>query len=345
MQAFRLRFRTAFACSVLGLGLGGAAAACHAGAPVTGDEPREATEHALTAMPDRFERVLGWGNAEGELRLSPKVAESVSYGPNAVALLPSGEALILDRLAGRVVRVDHENAPRTVAQVAVDTEDLVAGPGGAFVAFSPLHARASFYDRSGTPTGELAVPRELRELVALSLGPSRRLSAHTAYQETLSLGSPTAPLPLPVVLHGRREGARLLADGRGLAVRAKGPSVELLVLSQAAGDDVRSAVDKIIAIPGAATAARLIGAEDSVACARVEKVEGTTKLAVSRRAVCLDVVTGSVLFDEPLEAPEVYVPRTELAYSNGRLAFIRPTTAGLVLRNFRVVPAHAEVAP
>lgn len=340
MQPLRLRLNIALVCGALATPFVACNLTTQDG---SGSESRASAQSPLGTLPDQFERVLAWGNGEGQLALRGAVPESVAYGPNAVALLPSGETLILDRLAGRVVSVTHEGAPRTLATVPVHAEDLVSGADGNFVAFSPLAARAWFFDASGKPSGEMAVPRVLRDLQSLSLGGSRRLSVRTGYQETFALGSPSAPLPLPVVLHTRSEGALALPDGRGVAARVDDGIGKILVLSQPADENARSEVLASHTLPGAATAVRLIGGTGTLACMRIEQVTDGAKLGVTRRALCLDVQSGEVLLDQNLGAPGLYVPRTELAFGGGRLAFIRPTAEGLVLTN-RVVAAHGEVA-
>lgn len=298
---------------------------------------------ASAELAERFERNIPWGESAAQLRRSPALKESVVYGPNAVAVLPDGRPIVLDRLAGRVVVVDSVAPLRTLAAVSVDTEALAAGSDGTWLAFSPLRSRAQLFDAAGASVGELAVPRELRDTVDFEIGSSRRVRARSAHQEVIELGSPSAPLPLNVALETKREGALQLPDGRGVAVRAKDGVLHLLVVSQSADEQARSEIEKEIWLPGAFTAARVIGGRGNVVCLRTETVSSSPALSVSRRALCADALTGNVVFDEALPAPGIYTPRTELAFGAGRLAFIHPTEAGLTVTSVRVL--EKEVAP
>jgi len=307
----------------------------------TGTDPHgSATTAPLTqSLPSRFERQLAWGT---DVALQPAVPESVAYGPNAVAVAATGETLILDRLAGRVLGVGAEGQPRVVASVPVDSEDLIAGSDGALVAFSPLRATAWYFNSDGTPAGEIAVPRALRDLVSLSLGPSRRLTVRTSYQETLTVGSPAAPLPLEVTLAGKREGAYLLPDGRGVGVLADADTTRVVVLSQSIGEQSRSEIVTSHALPGSISAARIVGGQGSTVCLRAEHVTSTPQVVVERRALCVDALSGNVVLDETLPNPGLYVPRTELAFGAGRLSFIHPTKTGLSVTSWKVAGAEVQ---
>ena len=292
------------------------------------------TGSAAAELPDRFSVTVPWGKGAEELRLDPAGPESMAYGPNAVALSESGESLILDRLGERIVRVGPDGKVRTFAAVPRDAEELVAS-ATSVVAFSPLRARAWFFDAAGQSAGEMQVPRELRELTRLSVGPSRRLSVHTGFQERLELGSPSAPLALEVTLRSKREGAHILPDGSGVAVRATKGRAELVQISQAEGN-VRSRVLRASPLTGEITAARIVGGEAETVCLRTERVRSLPEIAVDRRALCVNAVSGAVLFDEALPAPGVYLPRTELAFRAGRLSHIHASTEGLVVTNLAV---------
>jgi hypothetical protein len=195
-----------------------------------------------------------------------------------------------------------------------------------------VRGAAWFFDASGNPAGTLAVPRALREVTSLSVGASRRLAVHTGFQERLELGSPAAPLALEVTLRGKREGAFALSDGSAVALRASGGRAELLRLSQREGD-VRSRVLSTRALPGAITAARLVGAQGMTVCLRTERVQSLPELVVDRRALCVDLADGSVVHDEALPAPGLYLPRTELAFQEGRLCHVHASQAGLIVKN------------
>ena len=304
-------------------------------------------ESALSTLPARFARTVPWGAGAAALRLQPRGFESVATGPDAVALTPDGNALLLDRLAGRVVLLGASGAPRQIAAVVEDAQDLTTAADGSFAAFSPLRARAWVFQPDGAPAGELEVPRTLTMLQRLSLGPSHRLAAQDGFQHTWSLGSPSAPLPLPVVLRTSREGAGFLRDGRGLECRVRDGAAELWVLAQPDAENERARVLARHPLGGNAASARLVGADDATACVRIEAVSSTPELAVERRALCLDAESGKVLLDEPLGPPGLYLPRTELAVGGGRLGFIRPRAEGLELRSWRLgaAPAGKEVQP
>lgn len=291
----------------------------------------------------RFERTFAWGEGQERFRRSPSVPESVVYGPNAVAVASDGRPLVLDRLAGRVVTLDAVSPLRNVASVGVDSEDLATGSDGAWLAFSPQRARAAVFDADGKSLGELAVPRELRDATGFDIGISRRVRVRTGYQEVIELGSPSAPLPLPVALRTKREGAYQLADGRGVAVRATDAGVSLVLVSQPADEAARSQIEKEIPLPGALTAARVVGGSGHVVCVKSEAVSSAPALSVSRRATCVNVATSAIVFDEALPAPGLYVPRTELAFGAGRLAFIHPTENGLTVTSVAVL--GKEVSP
>ncbi|MBK9000903.1 MAG: hypothetical protein IPM35_34720 [Myxococcales bacterium] len=309
-------------------------------------ETLRASEGRIESAPvlgQRFERNFPWGQGQDQFRRTPSVPESVVQGPNAVAVTSDGRPLVLDRLAGRVVSLDAVSPLRGVATVSVDSEDLAAGTDGTWLAFSPLRARVSVFDADGKSLGELPVPRELRDGVGFDIGISRRVRLRTGYQEVIELGSPSAPLPLPVALRTKREGAYQLADGRGVAVRATDAGASLVLVSQPADEAARSEIEKEIPLPGAPTAARVVGGQGNVVCLKSESVSSAPALSVSRRASCVDVATGTVVFDEMLPAPGLYVPRTEVAFGAGRLAFIHPTEKGLTVTSVAVL--GKEVAP
>jgi hypothetical protein len=209
------------------------------------------------------------------------------------------------------------------------------GPDGGLAAHSLLRARVFFFDADGAATGELAVPRALPAPRGLGLGASRQARVHSAFQETYALGSPAAPQLLSAVLHGKRRGAAFLQDGRGVRV-ARGPdgSVRLLL-----GDRRDGQAAAEVAVPGEPVlAARVIGAAGTTVCLRLERAAAGPGLAVRREAVCLDALQQTVRLRQPLPDPGPYVPRTELAVGGSptRLAWVRPTTAGLEIGSVAV---------
>lgn len=286
---------------------------------------------ALDALPETMTLELGWNEAT----LHPASSESIADGPSAVAALPNGEVLVLDQLGERVQLLSYQKAPRTLTSIARDTRDLVADTDGGFVAFSPMRATARYFDAAGKSTGQLNVPRELRELTGLSIGPSRRLTVKTGYQELFTIGSPSAPVALPSMLAGKREGAALLPSGDGVAVQASNGQLKLVVLSQATAE-TRSDVIRSFPLPHAANAGRVVGSEGNRVCLRTESVTSTPAIDVERRAVCLDATTGEILLDHALPAVGVYLPRTELSVGGGRLVSLHPTTEGLHVTSSRI---------
>jgi hypothetical protein len=286
---------------------------------------------ALAQLPETVTLELGWNEAT----LRAASSESVAEGPSAVAALPNGDVLVLDQLGERVTRLSYDEPARTVTSVARDTRDLVASADGGFVTFSPMRATASYFDAAGKSAGVLHVPRELRELTGLSIGASRRLTVKTGYQELYTLGSPAAPVALPSMLAGKREGAALLPSGEGVAVQAAGEQLKLIVLSQPT-TETRSHAVRSFSLPHSASAGRIVGTEGNRVCLRTERVTSTPTIDVTRRALCLDAATGEIVLDRELPAVGVYLPRTELSVGGGRLVFLHPTPEGLHVTSSRI---------
>jgi len=329
-----------------------AAIGCHsAPGELDGQQPDNQSQQAATAVqtgPAALKvrrQQLSWSDDHSGLQQRPQGHEQLATGPSAVAVTPQGAVLVLDRLAGRVVRVvaatDGDASAQTLMQVPVDVEDLSVGRDGALLAFSPVRATAWLYEANGEAVGNMTVSRELRELQHVELGPSRTLHVRNAYQELINIGSPSAPLPLDVALKTKREGAAQLADGRGVAVRVNGGRAELLVMRQADQEN-RAAVDARFGIVGDVDGARVIGIHDQTACLRLERVSSTPTISVTRRAYCVDVSNGSLVLDAALGTPGSYVPRRELAMGGGYLAFMRPDDNGVSLTRWTL---KAEVTP
>ena len=282
---------------------GAALAAC------TADAPRpEESGTAAQAVTGGWESVkLPWGKGRGEAGLRPAAPELLAEGPSSVAVAPSGEVLVLDRLNERVIAIGAGGAITTLASVPRDAEHIAAGPGGVIAAWSPLRATVWLTGRDGRALGEIAVPRELREIARIDVGISHRVAAVSALQETLQLGSPRAPLDLAAALRTRREGAAFLADGRGVAARrAESGGGELFAYrSVKPGDDAKPEIAWTFPIAGPVAAVRVIGASGKALCARVERVTQDTTIAVEREALCVEVGTGKVLLQRALGRPGV----------------------------------------
>lgn len=300
-------------------------------------DPDSASVRSALDAPSCRATTLAWGDAAGRAGLRPAVPESPAWGPQAIAVAPSGEAQVLDAVNQRILAIGAAGDVRVAATgIARDAEALAVGEDGALAVFSPLQGKAWLLDADGAPAGEVAIDRAFRHVTGLAVGRSRQVLVRTAYQETFNVGSPAAPIDLATTLAGKREGAFVLADGSGVAVRASGGAAELVVVSNPA--DRRSTVRATHAVPGRVDAAMLIGVAGDVACVRTEQLAQDEALRVQRRAVCVDVTTGSVRIDLPLAAPGLYVPRQELAVGGAapRLAALEATKDGLIVRTCEV---------
>ena len=337
---------------LLAISLGASIAGCEGAVMPGSDTPPEA--HAIAgasaATVQTGELLVPWGSDTGSFSRTQRDAERPGEGPSALAIAADGSLFVLDRLAGRIAAIAEDGSARTFAAIASDAEDLATG-GDALVAYSFLRARAWIIDAQGRPAGELALPRELRDLVSVELGASRRVLARTAYQELLDVGGPSAPAALEVILASKLEGAARLPDGRGVAAHASTSAVELWVMG-GASDGRHAEPSARFTVPRAATAARVVGVDGSIACLRVEQVDDGAVLHVERRAVCIDTHDGAVALDEALPPAGSYLPRRELAVGAGLLAFMHPTDDGLSIRRYSLRPrpsstagAEAEVTP
>jgi hypothetical protein len=277
------------------------------------------------------EQTLAWGSGVG---LRPAALDSRAWGPQSIAIAPNGSALLLDAVNQRVLRLANGDVRVVATNIARDAEDIAIGADGAFAVWSPLQAKAWMFESSGEAIGEVSIDRAFRHVTGVAMTTSRRLAIRTAYQETFVVGSPAAPVDLATSLTAKREGAFLLADGRGVVVRAKDGAAELRVMDETPGR--RATVRAMHSIPGRVDAAMLVGASGTTACMRVEKLEGETAVAVSRRAVCIDVETGRIALDVALPQPGIYLPRQELALGGGKLVALHAATDGLVVRTCEV---------
>jgi hypothetical protein len=290
------------------------------------------------------EWLISWGSGPGAAGRREPGRESPGQGPSAVAVAPDGSVLVLDRLNRRVLGLTAAGRPASVvAAVPADAEDLAAGAGGVLAVLSPLRARAFVY-AGGAEAGSLAVPRELRELRGILLGPSHEVLAHSAYQDTYRLGSPAAPRPLASVLASRKKGEVQLDAGHGVAVQVKDGRAAVLVLAH--GD--RTTVAARHPLPGPALAARVIGAADGIACVRIEAADPSAPpptFAVTRRVLCLRADDGTVVLARDLPPPGAYLPRREVSLGGSppRLAVMHATEEGL--RVTQVAVPTREVRP
>jgi hypothetical protein len=303
----------------------------------TSPDPR-GTALSPLGQPSCRDTELPWGPGPAQIGLRPGGEEHLGRGPQAVAVAPDGDVLVLDTVNGRVVAIDPRGDVRiAVDGLARDAEDLAVGADGAIAVWSPLQGKAWVFGDGGAAEGTISVDRALRQTVGISLGASRQLLVRSAYQETLSAGSPAAPVDLATMLAGKREGAFLLADGRGVSTRKTADGAALIVTANPAGR--RATTLATHPIPGPADAAMPFGVAGDLACVRTERVEQPAdRLSVTRRAVCLHATTGRVVTDLALGAPGPYLPAHELAVGGTTpvLAVLQPSTDHVVVRTCEV---------
>jgi hypothetical protein len=296
-------------------------------------------------MPARWERTLPWGEGEAGPRLHAGGFEDPTRGPDAVAVAPTGVALILDQLGERVIAVGAEGSPWAVVAAPLDAMDLVAAADGGFGLWSKVRARAWVHAATGESLGDMTVPRSFMFPERLSLAARGWLRIHTDAQHTIELGSPNSPMQEWTARKSRRFGAAMLPDGRGAFVHVKDGQAMVQLLDQPNAKRDRPRVHASFEIRGEVNAARIVGSHQHAVCLRLERVESTPEIAVDRRAYCLDGTTGQAILDEALPAPGIYTPHTELAMNGDRLAFIRASGEGLRVMGWRVPATGEEVQP
>jgi hypothetical protein len=246
----------------------------------------------------------------------PAVQERAARGAPAIAVDPRGRVFVLDAVNGRIVRKDGDELV-PVAEVPGDADDLAIGPDGAMAVRRSVKPEVLVLDPSGKQVGRVDTSA-LPDVDAISLGRSRRVAVTTPFQETFSLGSPSMPQLPAVVLATKREGAVVLADGRGVvAVHTDDGRLEL----RAGGERISL---------GEGDAARIVGAEGNVVCARIERVSADAEgaLRTAREAACVSTVSGRTVFRAALDAPAAFVPRRELAYRASTLAYAHTADDG-----------------
>ncbi len=272
-----------------------------------------------------------------DVTLRPPAHERVAQGPSAIAITADGSALILDRLAGQVLRVGRDGQVGMTAPVPVDSTDLTVGKQDRFATYSPVRARAWFFDRSGRPTGEMPVTRQLRELRHVQFGLDGSLWGHTMYQERFALGSPRSQPQLPALLASKREGAFALRHRTSVdTLVEKGRAVLRLLAPPEAGK--RATVEARMTLPHAVSASRIIGIWSSIVCLRTEHVSGRPAISVRRRLTCVDVDQATLKLDEDLGLPGLYLPHRELTMQFGTVAQLLPRAEALIIKSWRMAP-------
>ncbi|MEZ4313672.1 MAG: hypothetical protein R3F14_37095 [Polyangiaceae bacterium] len=305
----------------------------------TADPPqeREDSAQARSAIAAWQSATLAWGTGDTEVGLRPGATDLPAEGPSSVAVGPSGEVLVLDRVNERAISIATSGASHVRASLARDAEHIAAGEDGAFAAWSPLRAQVSVLGRDGSPAGELSIPRVLRDVQRIEVGTSHRIFAVTSMQETWSLGSPHAPLDLASILRSKREGAAFLADGRGIAARMTDSGGEILVYrSPGGGAGEKTAVAWTYPIAGPLAAVRIIGATDTAFCARIERIDQDPQseaIHVEREALCVEAGTGKVLAQQPMGGRGLYTMHEDAAVGGSPpvLVVARPEADGLHL--------------
>jgi hypothetical protein len=238
--------------------------------------------------------------------------------------------------------LDDGRPPQVAALVPEDAEDLAVALDGTLALYSPWRARVWVHG-GGAPVA-MAVPRPIREIRGVALGPSRQVLLHTAYQETFSLGSPSVPQTEAAILGQRREGAVRWGDGRGAAVHLLADGRPEVLLRRP-GERLDAATR--FALPERVLAARIVGAAGRAVCLRLEQAAAGTSFTVQRQVVCHDVDSGARLLQRDLPAPGLYLPAREVAVggSPARVAFLEATAAGLRVRSVPLPAKPEEVAP
>ncbi|MFO0592448.1 MAG: hypothetical protein U0441_33200 [Polyangiaceae bacterium] len=318
------------------IGAAAVLAGCSADPPRAGQSTGEARSASVTAAWES--KTLPWGAGSGEVAIRKGAPDFPAEGPSSVAVAPNGEVLILDRWNERVIGLSPEGAVTTRAAVPSDVEHLAVSPasvpGFALAAWSPLHGKVTLLDRAGASLGEVAIPRELTDTARIEVGLSHRVAAVSAYQETVQLGSPRAPLDLAAASRTRKEGAAFLADGRGVAALVTGGSGQIVVYAaDKLGDDEKPPVAWTYPISGSVSSVRVIGAVGKAICARLERVTqaSTGPLSVDREVLCVEAGSSRVLLQRALGRPGIAAVHEDLAVGGEPLsvAYIRPDESGL----------------
>src|SRR5262245_39985618 len=92
----------------------------------TADPPRDegASAQGRAALADWETKKLAWGSGPAQVGLRPAATELPAEGPSSVAVGPSGDVVILDRLNERLLAIGLDGAVRAQAQVARDVEHV-----------------------------------------------------------------------------------------------------------------------------------------------------------------------------------------------------------------------------
>jgi hypothetical protein len=302
--------------------------ACNADSTSRGGEQKTGSVQAsLTGQSAK--QLLAWGDAPDTIGFRPGARESLAMGAPAVAVGANGQTYVLDALHERVVRATKGDLV-TVAKVPRDCDDLAVAADGAIAVRRSVKPEVLVFTPSGELVGKVDTSA-VEDVDAIALGSSRRVTVTNPFQESFLLGSPSAPQMPAAVRANKREGAAVMPDGRGIvAVHTDAGELELRVLSQQGESTSVAATLRL----GEGDAARVVGVDRGVACARVEhsaQDPASKELSTKREVACVDVASGKTVFREELPPPGAYMPRRELSFAGGRLVFARPTMDGLEL--------------
>lgn len=293
-----------------------------------------ATGTSRSSLTTGTTQLVAWGDGPAALGVRTAQPERAAFGAPAVAIGPRGEVFVLDALKERIVRVGREITPS--ATVPRDSDDLAVGTDGAFAVRRAMTSKILVLDPAGQRIGEVDA-HGVGDVDTIALGPSRRVTVHTAFQETFQLGSPSVPQLAQGIARSRKVGSELLANRDGLVVVAQDGAVELRVMKQAADQEGHAEARATWPL-GRATGAHIVGVSGAVVCMRLEHVDTAAlgPVAVSREARCVDASSGATVFRTELPAPGLYVPRRELTFARGTLVFAHPEREGLRLTTWTV---------
>lgn len=257
-------------------------------------------------------------------------AEHAAFGVPAVAVGPNGDVFVLDAVNRRIVRATGREVLPVASEVPLDADDLGVSNDGATVVHRAMSTKVLVLDPHGAKIGEVDT-QGMGEVDSVALGASRRVIVKSAFQETFQLGSPHAPQLPEAAYRTRKVGAELLSSGDGVVTIVKDGSAELHVVAQG-----EHAGDRNVFSLGSAASAHIVGVSANVVCMRIEHLTSDGPIAVEREARCVDAKSGKTVFKTDLGAPGLYVPRRELTFARGRLAFAKPEKQGLVITTWAV---------
>ncbi len=274
---------------------------------------------ALAPDPAALTVLLPWGSAVTQRAPQPEFAGD---GPSGIALTDDGGVLIVDRLGGRVLRVDQDGA-RALFAVDEHFEQIAVGPSGKVALYSPLLSLVRVIDERGGLLGELTLPRAISHVSRLSFGASSTVLVDTAFQERFDLGSIHAPRSEAEIMRSKLElGLVTLVSSAG----------EGSLVSRGAGPDGRTHERSRISLGADLAQAELAWSSATRALVLVSSIEQPgAAIVVRRSALLIDLEAGTVLGQTDLPARGTFSVRESIAVGGGEpaLAYMLPEAAGL----------------